>query len=463
MKRFDFTILGLCLLWLLGNTSCESDSNTTLNVDKSEITISADGGYDVIHISSNTSWSITNDNENISISPTSGSGDADIKISLPETWAIKEHQTRLVISTSDGAVIKNVTVVQKTKFLDGVVLQIISHGQKVIFGGEANAPDSIVIYSNVPWQMKGPEWIEAYDGIRWVKLSDSRATVTSRNNNLGTEDYVYLRTASQNESDGNRAGTLTITPLYEGDITVEEKVIQLGRYGIIPNKILPMCNSIACDWKKGISVEKFYIAGYSKEYDDNDFTDEEIRQWDLYSPEYLGTFGNLEAGQEIYFYAAGIDNSGKFHVNHVPMKTASEEGQPIAEITNVGFDGNLLVWDTQMNDYCASYFQITLTNLLDDYDATIAWLLYYNGGLNRYMENGHFELHTNNQDAQIITWGILKGSNTLAGTLGRHITTYWSKRFRDRGVFSSRCSFSKGLLNDRLCPKKVEINTLNDL
>ena len=379
MKKCNFTVVGICLLWHIGYVSCESDANTTLNVDKTEITISADGGSDTIHISSNTTWSITNDNEIINISPKSGSGNADVRISLPETWAVKEHQTRLVISTSDGAVIKNVTVVQKTKFLDGVVLQIISHGQKLIFGGEANALDSIVIYSNVPWQLKGPEWIEAYDGTRWVRLSDSRASVTSRNSHLGTEDYVYLRTVSQNESDGNRAGTLTVTPQYEGDVTAEEKVVQLGRYGIVPNRILPMCNSIAFDWKKGISVKDFYFAGYSKEYNDNDFTGEEIRQWNLFSPEYLGSVGNLEAGQEIYLYAAGIDNSGIFHVNHVPIKTASKEGQPIAEIMNVGFNGDLLTWDTQMNDYCTAYFQIILTNLLDDYDATIAWLLYYTG------------------------------------------------------------------------------------
>ena len=80
-----------------------------------------------------------------------------------------------------------------------------------------------------------------------------------------------------------------------------------------------------------------------------------------------------------------------------------------------------------MNEYCAGYLQIAINNLMDASDALLAFLLYSNNQeVPRYQESGHFVVRTDNKDAQILTWGIAKGSNTLSGLLGRYKTHYYN-------------------------------------
>lgn len=123
MKHIS-NLLGLLLV--VGFYSCESSSTTEtmLSLDKTSVTISADGGSETIHITCNTDWTITTDNADISITPNKGSGNADVVISLEESWETKDKNIRLMVATSDGKKIENVNVTQKTKFTEGVTIQI---------------------------------------------------------------------------------------------------------------------------------------------------------------------------------------------------------------------------------------------------------------------------------------------------------------------------------------------------
>lgn len=122
----------------------------------------------------------------------------------------------------------------------------------MVLGGEAGNIDSLVVLSNIPWQLKGPEWIEAWDGNHWVSLSPTRSMINSGMGNIGEEQTVRLRTAGDNQSDANLTGYFSITPLYDSDVEVELDVIQLGKYNVAPDRILVMCHSAAATWKTGI-------------------------------------------------------------------------------------------------------------------------------------------------------------------------------------------------------------------
>lgn len=431
MKYLNPFLIILIFAVIIGG--CESKTETTLIVSNKDIIIPADGGSETFHITCNTSWSITTDNTDITVSPMSGNGDADITVSLPETWSVKEITIRLMISTTDGTMIENISITQKSRNLDGITLTVNNHGENIVFGGKSNDTDSIVILSNIPWQLKGPDWIEAYDGSRWVALSDSRAVIQSDNGKLGREDVVLLRTSSANSSERQRTGTLLLTPMYDGDVKTELPAIQLGKYDVLPDRILYMCNSLACNWHSGIGVNRFFIMAVEEEYRDFELTDALVSKWPEYTLDYIGSVGGLDAGKEYFFYTAALDDAGKYHINHTTIKTRSNKEQALSEIVNVNFDGNWLEWNTKMNEYCASYYQVILTNLLDAHDALLAWFIYYNSNdlpLSRYLEDGYFGLHTDYIDVQVITWGIPYGSNILSGLLGRHVTSFYSSPTR---------------------------------
>lgn len=429
MKKYVICFSLLAVVALLSACSESSSEQTYLDVDKTTIIIPAEGGTETLRISSNSSWSIRTDNPNLSISPMSGSGNADVKVSLPGTWDTKENSCRLTINTSDGAVIKNVVVTQRSKYLEGAIMKVTNHVKEITFGGEARHVDSLVILSNIPWQLKGPEWIEVYNGTRWVALSPTKAVFNSGNDvKLDEAHTVQLRTLARNESDDNMVGTLSLTPIYEGDTSFEIEAVQLGRYGVVPDRVLNMCHSIACAyWKVGVGVDRFAAQMTNSEFTDEELTDEEVNSWEIWDLDEVCSVGGLEAGREYFIYTAGIDKNGKYHLNHRVIKTQPNVNQANVAIENVEFDGNRLAWDTKMNEYCAGYLQIAINNLMDASDALLAFLLYSNNQeVPRYQESGHFVLRTDNKDAQILTWGIAKGSNTLSGLLGRYKTHYYN-------------------------------------
>lgn len=434
-----FSLLALMAL-LVACSESSSSEQTYLDVDKITIIIPAEGGTETLRISSNSSWSIRKDNPDLSVSPMSGSGDADVKVSLPETWDTKENSCHLTINTSDGAVIKNVVVTQKSRYLEGVVMKVTNHVNEVTFGGEAHHADSLVILSNIPWQIKGPDWIEVYNGTRWVALSPTKAVFNSGNDvKLDEAHTVQFRTHGRNESDDNLVGTISITPIYEGNESFEIEAVQLGRYGVVPDRVFNLCHSIACAyWKVGVAVERFAAQMANEAFTEDELTDDFINEWGIWSLDDICSVGGLEAGKDYYIYTAGIDKDGKYHLNHRIIKTQSEANQAYVAIKNVEFDGNRLEWDTEMNEYSAGYFQLTITNLLDATDATLAFLMYSNNqDLPRCQESGHFVVRTDNKDAQIITWGIAKGSNVLSGLLGRYKTNYYNRVPARKGAQSA--------------------------
>ena len=316
-------------------------------------------------------------------------------------------------------------------------MKVTNHVNEVTFGGEAHHADSLVILSNIPWQIKGPDWIEVYNGTRWVALSPTKAVFNSGNDvKLDEAHIVQLRTLGRNESDENMVGTISITPIYEGNDSFEIEAVQLGRYGVVPDRVFNMCYSISCAyWKVGVAVERFAAQMANEAFTEDELTDDFINEWEIWSFDDICSVSGLEAGKDYYIYTAGIDKNGEYHLNHRVVRTQSDVNQAYVAIKNVEFDGNRLEWDTEMNEFCAGYLQLAINNLLDVSDATLAFLMYSNNqDVSRCQESGHFVVRTSYMDAQILTWGIAKGSNVLSGLFGRYKTNYYGSTPARTGV-----------------------------
>lgn len=416
MKKTIYSLI--ILTGFLFSACSEKESNSELNVAPSTLLFPSTGGSNSFIITSNTSWSVSCDDSEVSFTPTSGSGDGTVQVTMQASNSIEQQQYKILIKTNDGQVLRNVTIQQEGRFISqDVTLQVTNYADVVIFGGTENDLDSLRILSNVPWQIKGPEWIEAWNGSRWVALSQSRATVqgdaTTNQNAEGTK-LVYLRTVSNNSSSNDKSDIITISPSYDDGTKVELWAWQLGRYSAQPNIVISLANGIACDWECGSDVDNIATILSSRRYTDDELNNISNNAWHITPSTNLTSWSSLNENTIYYMYMMGVDKSGIGHnIYETAYQTGTSKNQALASIENASYTDGQWKWNTQPNDYCKGYYMwvSTMNQFFVAPDAILAWFMnnfthdesQLNSYFNMLYEGGSFNI-TTDLHILVVTW-----------------------------------------------------------
>lgn len=417
MRKLFYSMLGFFTIVIL--LSCEDkEAETTLSVSPLELSFTSDGGKKSFEITSNTSWTVTSENENVRPLTTSGSLNQTVEVIVTPSTSVEQKEYRIVVKTTDGSKVQNVKIAQEGVFIaEKTTLQVTNYANVVIFGGTENDLDSLRILSNVPWQIKGPEWIEAWNGSRWVALSNSRATVqgdaTTGQNAEGTK-LVYLRTVSNNNSSNDKSDIITISPSYDDGTEVEIWVWQLGKYSAQPNVVISLADGIACDWECGTDVDNIATILSSRRYTDAELDNISNSTWHITPPTNLTSWSGLNENTLYYMYMMGVDKSGIGHtIYETAYQTGTSKNQALASIENARYTDGLWKWDTQPNDYCKGYYMwvSTMSQFFVAPDVILAWFMnnfthdesQLNSYFNMLYEGGSFNIATD-LHILVVTW-----------------------------------------------------------
>lgn len=444
-------------------TACSESSteNTYLNVDPSVITIPAEGGRAVVQVSSNTSWTITSDQPDIWISPNSGTGDREVQVSIGKSKSAKQTEIRLVVKSQDGSIVRNVNVQQEGIFLSGATLTVTNHGNMFPFAGTAGDVDSLMILSNLPWQVKGPEWIEAYNGSRWVALSPDRATVQGGVLvNEGTQTAtLLLRTAKKNDQEESLVDKIILSPTYDNIGSPLEIIIQqLGKHQVSPNMVITLASELATDWKCGSEVDYFIYYLSDRVFSDDELTTEIISKWDVSKPNYINGWDELKENTLYYIYTIGVDKNNNYvGSRYTAYSTQTSQNQPIATISNVSYANSKWSWSVKRNSFCEGFVQWKMTNsdLFDYNTGILAWLLndilhdeesqkdmlYYHSDISDSWETPYH--------IQLLTWGLGANTNRMSNVLDRY-------RSKDHYESASRGNYTTSLPKGQSVKKDID-------
>lgn len=436
MKKILFLLSSFFAALVFVACSESSASDSYLTIDPNTLNFSAEGGITTFNIMSNTSWSISMDNSNVAVSPMSGSGDQTVQVKVSESRDIQQKETKLMIKTGDGAIVRNLNVIQEGYLLVGGTLEVTNHSNILTFNGVAKDIDSLAILSNAPWELKGPEWIEAYNGSRWVALSPTRAMISG---NATTEtsqsrtSKLYIRTASINSDEIDRNDILTLSQPYSGDLKVQINVWQLGRHHAASNVYVPLATGIATDWKCGCDVKTIYARLFTSELSNSQLEAELVgdnaKKWLPSSPDAVAYWTGLNESSSYFLYTVGVDaNNSYTNIHGLQIYTGSSKNQAIASFKNVNYDGKKWSWQIDMNEYCKGFFEWAMIEQESFYysDELLAWFFSYrlhDDELTKehvmWTSFEYAEIEYNSH-IQLITWGIGQDGTKMAGVLSRY-------------------------------------------
>lgn len=434
--RLSF-VLSLLTLLVACNESSSSES-TVLNVEPSSLTFSSEGGTASLSISSNTDWSITASNTDTQVVPSSGSGNKTVQVIVPKRQLVEQIESKLVIKSSDGAVIRNVSIIQEGLLISGGLLRFGNHSGSMAMDGKAHAVDSITIVSNAPWELRGEEWIEVYKDGRWVALSKSRAVISGNATATDSNDSdylkLYIRTAEANNYDGWRQATLTLSQPYSGDMKCDLIVLQLGRLEVYPCNLVYLATGVATDWKYGADVKSFYWNVTKENLTDAELTSDKVTEWPSAKadPNMVSYWCGLEESTKYNIYVCVHDGQSK-HWNSAVITTESSKNQAIAGIKNVYHDGSSWRWEIHPNKYCKLFYLWASTNqqLFYEPDVYIAWIVSQDIArrpsefrvqiVNDEVEFGSYWWEIN-APIQIVSWGTGHDGTKMASVISRYCT-----------------------------------------
>lgn len=131
--------------------SCNKDDKVTpvLTVDKTSINATAAEGIEYLDIASNVDWNISGIPSWMSVNPSSGRGNEKVEVSYPANLKPDALTVTLVLNGVDAPssrIIFKQLGSAPSLLVDKLTLEEVAEGQK----------DSIVITSNIPWQIVMP-------------------------------------------------------------------------------------------------------------------------------------------------------------------------------------------------------------------------------------------------------------------------------------------------------------------
>lgn len=445
MRKICFLFLAVLLL-----TACdEKATDDSLSVSRELLEFTPEGGTQKFEIFSNTSWKIivADDNPYVNLSASSGFGNATISVKLP-SGRMAETTTRLIVRTDDGSSLRNVKLLQHGYVGNDVILQISNWNNLLPMNGKALSSDSLTIHTNVPWQLRGPEWIEAYDGEEWVKLSMERALISGNATmkTLSGENDTYdlkIRCATENADEEDRKGTIILESSYTEDKGQEIEVYQLGRLRADACQIINLSHAFGWIWKYGKDVATIKYQVGTESY--SSFVTESIMQkWPTAQPDKAYGVSNLKANTLYFIYAYGLDASGAGYtdlLHSIGCYTESDVNQPLAYITAVKYNekGDVgIVFD--QNEFSQGFFilRVPSSSPAASYnDGLMAWLFTQylhdaNSSVSTmYTYRTVIEKFTFNEHQHFVSWAKAPATSKLSGLITRYDTAKeWTSNTR---------------------------------
>lgn len=451
-KIIQFT----CFLGIFLCIACSEESNNSLLIaDTLEMSFTTSGGSQTFNIESNTDWTIKSNETWVSTTPSHGSQNQAVTVNVAQNDEQLARETQLVIHTNDGEKTVNISIKQQGVFIpdEDVVLRFIS--ADLILNGSANSIDSVRIVANTKWELKGPEWLEAYDGNRWRTLQEDRGVITGNGNAA-----VYVRTRSDNKEIQERKGMLTLSEQLTGEHTTTVFTIQVGRMTVMPHQPVGLCTGIACEWTYGCDVKDFYYTiqkGMVSSYDASD--DEILETWNWSDPTYINGMDGLDEGGYYTIITRGRDAQGNLYeaAYLASYYLPTSQGQPLAPIEQVfkNTDGLWYVY-TSMNEYTLYYLEYVSsdTSLFNLNDPLMTYILYKDMVSGKLGDNPFYDedyigwiIPENSEGIQVITWGMNQ-EGRMSGLIDRYINIF----NRDVKGFSKQANDTPKV---NKCPKSI--------
>lgn len=291
--------------WLL--TACEEKNDSQIITSTTQLTFPAVGGCQTVDIQSNTDWLIKTDAAWVSVSPSTGNGNQTVTVTVALSENELEQNAKIIILTRDGEKVVNLNVkVKGTEVESGKHLDFWTFGRNIdrIFDGSAHAQDSIQIKSNVTWEVRGPSWLEVWDGSRWRPLSQERGVF--RGTDVG---MVYLRTAGDNKEENRLSDVVKVSEYLTGEYTREFDVSQLGRLEVMPELLEFSVDWFVFDWRCGCDVKKIY---YKITDNMNEFINstEELRNAEETDASFINSKEGLKPDTYYKWMCVGEDQMG---------------------------------------------------------------------------------------------------------------------------------------------------------
>jgi len=192
------TVSGGGLTDIVTVTQDGKTSSGYLNVSPNSRTVNSSAGNTTFNISSDISWTVTDDADWLSTTPTSGSGDATLTASFYENSTM--NQRTATISVIGGGITRTVTVVQEAQ-VTSPFLTVTPTNQNVSVN---SGSITFNIESNVNWEVRDDaDWLS-----KTPKNGNGNATLTV---NYENNKLAVNRVATITITGGGITRTVTVT------------------------------------------------------------------------------------------------------------------------------------------------------------------------------------------------------------------------------------------------------------
>lgn len=446
--KYIYNLL-LLLLIVFFFTSCNDDNGSLLIPSATQLTFGPSGGSQTLAIQSNTDWTVTSNESWLSVFPSSGSSNQTISVNVAISDNLLEREAKLVICTNDGEKMINVDIkVEGSLVKKGKYLDVTNHLTRLYMGGKAGDKDSLLIRSNMIWELKGPEWIEAWDGARWRPLSQNRGVV--RGDGIQT---VLLRSAADNKNEENINGVITVSEYLTGDNAYTVNVSQLGRLRVNFIPRLFIANYAAFGWTCGCDVGNIYFK-VSEQVDSTPITEVRLK-YQVTDANFINSADNLKANTDYILSVISEDKEGSLDTirQYFTFSTGDTNNQPFVPIEGVflGTDGNWLIY-TYPNEYTYRFLEYVTEspNSIFMYSDAILFHLFFEKSKEYINSSGFFNCNSGVQAYN--TWERTPNSNEV------HVLTYGFGTNSTAYIFSRFDAFFDA--NGELIPPKPLLNKI---
>lgn len=364
LKHIGQSLFLLCALSMVLLTACsekEDEEATLLITNVTELTFDNGGGSQKFSVESNSNWEIVISEDWMTADPMKGAGNQEITVTIADLMNPVAVSGTIVVRSADGSKIRNVDVTVK-----GNIPNYPNEGDKVLnvtntvnmlnFAGIEHDLDSLVIYSNIAWEIKGPEWLEAWDGKNWRPLSPEAGRI------YGTgPKNILIRTAREYNELLVQESELEISERLTGKMPIKISVSQAGKYIVLENKVLALATGVGMNWKCGSGVSSFYYCVSEKQIPQSAVNKTEVTQnWRLAMPGSGCAWSNLKENTMYYITTVSSESleAGTNLLYYVIFYTPTSAGQPKVDINDIIVYDNFWYAQTEMDENTYAFLAI---------------------------------------------------------------------------------------------------------